>query len=473
MPRAVHFNTPNPLIPWEKLPFKVPTQNTPLESDDPGATLFAGVSSFGFGGTNVHVVLESIPKAFDDDDFEAVEDEQSKNNLPVLLPISARSEAALRRAAKAYADLMDSKGVSGRYDRVVKVCMDAGINRTHHHGFRMAATGCSSAELRESIMSQLSDGMASFQPLSLQPAAPEVGFLFTGEGAEGYYANMGRQLYEKNAIFRAMMDDCDSIFQPLLDGRSILKEVVLASSDNASDVVGSTLAQATLFAVEYSMARVWIMFGIEPQVVMGYSVGEVVAAVVAGCMSVDSGAKIVAARAKALEALADGASGVLTVHAVKETVLGLLSSVSGNPALEIAAVNGETTVDVAGPVAGLESLEALLTEKQVRHSRSPAPCGYHSAATEAALPDVRAVGGGLEIKTPRIRFVSTVTGTELTGAPGPEYWADNVRKPVLFLDALHTVTQGAKPRVLVEVGPDAVLTAWARRTLGTDATKVH
>ena len=296
-------------------------------------------------------------------------------------------------------------------------------------------------------------------------AQPEVVFLFTGQGAG--YTGMGRALYERNAVFRSAVDECDALIAPLL-GSSVLKKVILSKEDHALALTLHT--QPALFAIEYAMSRVWALMGVEPQVVMGHSVGEIVASVVAGVLSLEDGCKLIVARAKAMHGVPSGRGG-MTVAFVSEAEAQELAAAHG---VEIAAVNGPTCVTMSGPLGGLDAMQEVLKSRNVRFKRLEVARAFHSALMEPALPAMREVAEQIVVRAPKAspRLISLLTGEQLVEAPGPEHWADHVRKPVLFLQGMQQLLADGRPRVFIELGPDAALTAMAKRILGPRDTHV-
>ena len=280
--------------------------------------------------------------------------------------------------------------------------------------------------------------------------------MFTGQGAG--YTGMGRALYERNAVFRSAIDECDALIAPLL-GTSILQAVILSKEDHAAAPTLHT--QPALFAIEYALSRVWAMLGVEPQVVLGHSVGEIVACVLAGVLSLGDGCRLIVARAQAMHAVPAGGGG-MTVAFVGEAEARALAAAHG---VEIAAVNGAACVTVAGGFAGLEAVERALKERDVRFKRLDVARAFHSSLMDPALPALREIAAQVTVRPPKAspRLISLLTGEAMTEAPGPEHWAEHVRRPVLFLQGMQQLLADGRPRVFIELGPDAALTAMAKR----------
>ena len=468
VPRAVHFNTPNPNIPWEKIPFDVPRKNTPLRADrHSDAPIVVSVNSFGFGGSNGHLVMESLPPSFSEDHdlgLLQADDTDPSVHVPLLLPISARSEASLRELATRYEELLVSLGSDASYTRLAQLCLETSLKRAHHGGFRLAAVGRTCTQLVDSIKSQLSTSRLG--PLTAgSTQAPEVAFLFTGQGSQ--YAGMGHQLYQRNAIFHAHIDEVDRLMAPHLGGISILQSVIQGSDDTLA--ARTLYSQTAIFAIEYALARVWASMGIVPDVVMGHSVGEVVAAVVAGCLSLADGVALICARAKAIDSLPPGQGGLTVVFDTLENVEALAATCEPAGRLEIAANNGVAPVNVAGSIEALVDLEAKLKAKATRYKRLDVSHAFHSSAMDAALPAFTDAISNLTFKAPRCKFIALAAGEELAGVPGVEHWVSNLRQPVLFLQGMRTLVPDHRSRVLIEIGADSALLAMAKNIVDKEA----
>eukprot|EP00624_Nannochloropsis_granulata_P005483 evm.model.NODE_390_length_22818_cov_35.022045.3 len=381
-------------------------------------------------------------------------------DVPSPVAVQSRKEA-LKKLVGSYMDLLVGSGREGSgkvlsYDRAVETCLEASTRRTHHHGFRVGATGRSAEELKASLKELMEEGET--KPVNKTAQPPEVVFLFTGQGAG--YKGMGRQLYERNAIFRASMDEVDALLTPHL-GFSVLKTVVLAKDDYAVGDTTTLQSQPTLFAIEYSLTRVWAMLGVEPNVVMGHSVGEIVASVLAGVLSVADAAKLICVRAKAMHAVPAGRGGMSVVFVGEAGAQALCESYK----LEIAAVNGDNCVTIAGSFGGLDAMQEHLKDKDIRFKRLDVARAFHTSHMESALPSMLEIVKEINVKAPKStpKLVSLLSGGLMTEAPGLEHWADHVRKPVLFLQGMRSLLKDGRPRVFIELGPDAALTAMAKR----------
>ena len=472
VPKAVHFEQPNPLIPWERLPFIIPRANMPLQeegvADDPGATVVAGVSGFGFGGTNAHAVLESVPKNFDfDDSFDTAVTASStaKQPLPLLLPVSARSKEALTKLVGQYIDLLMGSGKNGSgkvmsYDRAVQVCLEASTRRTHHHGFRVGATGRSAEELVASLKDSLDEG--DIVPVSQTAQSPEVVFLFTGQGAG--YKGMGRQLYERNAVFRASMDEVDALADSSLG--------IFRAQDGDSDqgrLRGGWLDDTTVPA-----------HALRDRILYGTGLGD------AGrptqrrhgpfcgrnCRVCFCGHHLFARRGQTH--LRARQSHAQCPRGPGRNVGGVCGGGRGSRIVRVLQIGNRGCerrymVTIAGAFSGLDAMQEHLKSKDIRFKRLDVGRAFHTSHMESALPAMLRIAEEIQVRAPKAapKLISLLSGAAMIEAPGADHWANHVRKPVLFLQGMRSLIQDGRPRVFIEVGPDAALTAMTKRIIST------
>ncbi|NJL23250.1 MAG: type I polyketide synthase, partial [Leptolyngbyaceae cyanobacterium SM1_3_5] len=266
IPPHLHLKTPNPYIPWDKLAIEVPTQMT----DWTGEPRRAGVSSFGMSGTNAHVIVE-----------EFQQEPKTANQKPAcVLTLSAKSEKALQAQVWQYVNFLETTTES-----IENVCFTANTGRSHFD-YRVAIVGENLAQLREKLQAA--------QAVRVPINRPKIAFLFTGQGSQ--YADMGKQLYETQTVFREAIDQCAD----LLRSEFSLLEVLYG---NDSRLHQTQFTQPALFAIEYALTCLWRSWGIVPDVVMGHSLGEYVAACVAGVFSLADALKLVTTRARLMQAL--------------------------------------------------------------------------------------------------------------------------------------------------------------------------
>ncbi|MCX5124653.1 amino acid adenylation domain-containing protein [Streptomyces sp. NBC_00193] len=432
LPPSLHCATPNPGLALTDGPFYVNTELVPW----PGDVLRAGVSSFGIGGTNAHVVLEEAPQS----------SPAGPGRGRHVLPLSAATPTALAAAAAELADHLRARPQERLDD--VAYTLQRGRRTLPYRRFVVAGSIQEAAE-------------ALTGPVPAHPAEPEtdrdreVVLTFPGQGAQRI--GMGRALYEREPVFRAEVDRACEILLPLLgeDLRGLLYPGE-ADRESAQEKIGRTeYAQPALFVVEYALATLWESWGIRPAAMLGHSLGELVAACLAGVVSYEDALRLVAVRGRLMQEAPAGA--MVAVPLPEEEVTPVLGT-----DVVIAAVNGPRACVVSGPFEAVEAVEARLAERGVTTKRLHTSHAFHSPMMDGAADAFEAEVARVGLTAPRIAFVSNVTGTWITDeeATSPAYWARQLRSTVRFGDGLRTVCDG--DTTLLEVGPGRVLTSLAR-----------
>lgn len=457
IPPHLHFETPSPKIDWDRIPLRVPTRGTPWPAG--GGPRRAGVSAFGFSGTNVHLVVEEAPAT-----PTPAGEEAAPGPDVHLLPLSAGSEQALRHLASRYVALLETEPDVPLGD----LCFSAATGRSQLP-HRLAVLGADGNEVRRRLEGFLA-GAEDPGVVSGMAAAGErrrVAFLFSGQGAQ--YRGMGVRLLDTAPAFRAAMNQCDAFLGPhlgvplrrLLEGAGIAEvEEERPGSVSGQEVEPAELlhrtefTQPVLFAVEYALARLWVSWGVEPALVMGHSLGEFVSACLAGVMELEDALHLVLQRGQLARRMPAGGR-MVVVRASEDEVVELLRRIDSPVA--IAAVNGPENVVISGTGEAVEevvtTLEAQGTEcTELRISRS-----FHSPLVEPILGDFARALGEVELRQPGLRLLSNVTGREV-GAEVADtgYWIRHMREPVRFSDAVATLLEMGVDTFL-EVGPSPVL----------------
>ncbi|HEX6288819.1 MAG TPA: acyltransferase domain-containing protein, partial [Herpetosiphonaceae bacterium] len=288
-----------------------------------------------------------------------------------------------------------------------------------------------------------------------------IAWMFPGQGAQ--YVNMGAELYRHEPTFRRAFDRCCDLLRPHLQGaptqdlRSVVYPAATQPETAAQQLQQTALAQPALFAVEYALARLWQEWGVQPQAMIGHSVGEYVAACLAGVLSLEDALMLVAARGRLMQALPAGA--MLSVPLAERALAPLLG-----PGLEIAGVNSPTQCVVSGTHAAITALQAQLSGQGVKSRLLHTSHAFHSAVMEPILDDFAAIVRTVDLKPPTIPYISSATGTWITAAEAtsPRYWADQLRKPVRFADGIATLAR-EPALIFVEVGPGVTLSSLVRK----------
>ena len=445
IPPVANFQQPNPRIDFANTPFYVAREASPWQ---PGGPRIAGVSAFGVGGVNAHIVLEEAPKAASDPPTRSAQ----------LLCVSARSEAALDVALKNLAQHLQKNPEMNLAD--VSYTLQTGRRAWDYR----ASAVCSTVDQAAKILSEAGGRQTQKSPGII--ARPQVVFLFTGQGAQ--WPGMGRALYQAEPVYRKQIDECAEILQPMLglDVRTFLFPGDTKAEASAEWLNETRLAQPALFITELAMASLWREWGIEPAAMAGHSLGEFVAAVLANVMSREDGLKLVAVRGRLMQEMPRGA--MLSVRLGEDRILPLLDG-----RLSIAAFNSPSLCVVSGPVEAIEELEQRLERESAGYKRLHTSHAFHSAMMDPMLDAFEEEVRNVILREPSTPYVSGVTGRWIAQgeATAAGYWRDHCRKPVRFADvaALLLDVPGA---VFLEVGPGQSLTTLAHQQRGSRTTPI-
>ena len=457
IPPHLHLRQPNPLIDWARYRIEVPLQATAWQTHA-DAPRRAGISSFGFSGTNAHLVIEEAPVA-----HAPVIAASTTAARSELLVISAQSGAALKELASRYCGTI-AAGTLARSAHgspsLAAVAASAALGRSHF-AERLAVVASSADEAYRQLAAFAATGLPSdgtFYGRS-SGSVPEIVFMFTGQGSQ--YVGMAQQLFETEPVFRAMLEECERLLAPLLP-RSLFS-VIFAEDPSDPAINDTAFTQPALFAVEYALTHLWRSWGIEPTVVLGHSVGEFVAACVAGVFSLEDGLKLIAARGRLMSGLRrDGT--MAAVFATEAQVDHVLSGYKRT--VSVAAINGPRSVVISGVASDVATILARLAGEGIDSQTLQVSHGFHSPLMEPMLDEFESLVGKVRLSPPRIGVISNLTGKLISPELcDPQYWRRQTRGAVQFAGSIATaLAEGYK--LFLEIGPNATLAQMARHCEG-------
>lgn len=453
IPPNLHFCTPNPRVAWEQIPVRIPTQSQPWPA---GEARIAGVSAFGFSGTNAHIVLQG----YSDPVKPTVAPQDSDpSRMPYVLTLSAKSEPALRQLATRYAQHLQAEPSLS----VADLCATASTGRAHF-AHCLAVIGQDAADLGQRLTAWQAGEPDRAVCTGALAQPPRPVFLCTGQGSQ--YAGMGRALYDSEPVFRQTLERCQDMLREHLPV-PLLAVLYPSPEEPAPERIHDTAyTQPALFALEYSLAELWKAWGVQPAAVLGHSVGEYVAACIAGVFSVEDGLRLTAARGRLMQALPRHGA-MLAVLAEESRLNDLLAPYWQT--VSIAAVNGPASVVVSGARHTLDRLQEDLQRQGIRTTPLTVSHAFHSPLMEPMLEDFRQVAAGVTYTVPNMYFVANVTGDFATAEVAtPEYWVRHVRCPVRFADSIRTLHR-AGYNLFVEVGPKPTLSGLGQQCLSAGA----
>ena len=458
IPPHLHFRTPNPHIAWGAAPIQVTAAATPW----PEGRRLAGLSSFGFSGTNAHVILEA---ATEDQRFAAAE--MSRTGDELIVPLSARTMDALRQLAGRHADRLENDPALSIRD----VARTLARGRAHWEHRAVVIAADRSALVH--TLRELERGASAEVPGLLYgeanlKRAPRVAFLFTGQGSQR--PGMGRDLLAASPVFRDAVEQCDRLLAPKL-GFSV-RDLLAADPADArtAELLQQThITQPALFTLEYGLAMLWRSWGVEPSVMLGHSVGEYVAACVAGVLSLEDAVALIAERGRLMGSLPAGGA-MATVFASEDVVRARLDTFCGK--VDIAALNAPRSTVVSGDADAVDELLEQLYGDGIESRRLVVSHAFHSHRMEPILNAFRAAAS-VQHAAPRIDVIANVTGARATAETfGADYWARHVRSPVLFAKSIEALrAEGVS--ALIEAGPAPVLLGLTAACPGAPPDELH
>jgi amino acid adenylation domain-containing protein len=442
IPPTLHYENPNPAINFADSPFYVvdrlidwPSGTTPRR---------AGVSSFGYCGTNAHVIVEEPPK---------VQGTPVGRRYGVML-LSAKTASALDMMTKNFQHYLSSV----QKEQLADVSYTLQCGRQPYDWRRFLSYGSDETAVQK--LQQPNPGMSGTGYVQVE--GRDVVFLFPGQGSQ--YFGMGRALYQHEAVFRKAVDRCAEVVLREM-GFDLREKVLGAGAAGTERLVDTRITQPALFTVEYALAQLWLSYGITPFCMIGHSVGEFVAATLAGVFTLEDGLRLVSQRARLMSEVAPGA--MLSVRASAEKIAAMLPA-----ALAIAAINAPLSCVVSGETAALENFKKTLEKEGIQCKALATSHAFHSAMMDPAVAKFRDFLAGIALHAPERPIVSTVTGSFLTAqeAQNPDYWALHMRRTVDFNAAITRIWTENPLAVMLEVGPGTSSSILARQCAADPAS---
>jgi len=447
IPASLHFNNPNPLVPWNNIPVKVVTELTPWPQKRDNKRI-AAVNSFGLSGTNSCVILEEAPLP----------------SIPVIAPgsidrplhlltLRAATKPALLDLKKRYA-----KYLTTSHEAFSDICYSAHTGRTQLP-YRLTVVAQSAKEAVKAL---------DVAEITQTKKRPKIAFLFTGQGAQ--YPNMGKALFNTQLVFRSALERCDAILRsyleiPLLDVLYPDPNDTSHDADKKSDLIHQTCyAQPALFSFGYALCELWKSWGIKPDIVLGHSVGEYIAAWLAGVFSLEDGLKLIAARGRLMQALPENGK-MASIQAPEKQVIAAINHLHVSDRVCIAGVNSPGSTVISGVSEAVEKAADYLRDNNSEVTFLEVSHAFHSQLMEPMLDEFLDIVNTVTFSRPAVKLVSNLTSQMIDGEiTDPEYWVQQIRQPVRFSDGIQAVDKtGCK--VFLEIGPKPVLSGLGRECI--------
>lgn len=442
----LHLKKINPYLDIDNTPFFIPTENQTWEFNQ--QKRIAGVSGFSFGGTNCHIILEEAPE------IENLPNDIERSQQVFCL--SAKTESALQVLAQNYVNFLSTHP----HLRLEDISFTVNTGRTHFQQ-RLAIFCRNTSELSSSLQNYLDnrqENQSLVQGKVTGRKAKPVVFLFTGQGCQ--YERMGKQLYDTQPTFKRSMQRCAEILEPYLEA-SLLS--VLYSPNSNQDLINQPIyTQTALFSLEYSLAQLWLSWGFEPSALMGHSLGEYVAACIAGVFSLEEGLKLIATRAKLIEKLPEKGK-MLAVFANEDLVKAILIKIA-SPWVSISSVNGEDNTVVSGREGVIQDIIKILDAEGIQSHLLTVSHGFHSPLIEPMFKEWESSMAEISFHKPQLPLISNLTGNFFSNSqiPDAQYWQQQTRQTVCFKKGIETLLN-QKYELFLEIGAKPILSSLIHR----------
>ncbi|ADO72615.1 type I polyketide synthase [Stigmatella aurantiaca] len=446
IPPHLHLRAPTPHVDWSRLFVEVPTQKRSWQGSEPR---FAAVSSFGFSGTNAHVILESAPRS---------PEPSRRVERPLhLLALSARSDSSLRRLAESLADTLSGE----QKEALADVCYTANVGRSALEE-RVAFVASTSEEMTATLRAfgrGESRSPATWVKGRREAEVPRVAFLFTGQGAQ--YVGMGRELFETQPDFRRELLRYEAILRPHLD-RPLTE--LLFQEDSQGALNETRYTQPALVALELALAHLLRSWGVRADAVLGHSVGEYAAAVFAGALEPEEGLPLVAERARLMQGLPErGAMLSLPVGEARA-----VQALAGHPRVTLAAINGPRNTVISGDETSIDAIARELASQGIEGRRLNVSHAFHSPLMQPMLGAFEGAAARVRFQRPQIDLISNLDGAEAGEAiTKPAYWSRHVLQPVRFAEGIRTLVRRGV-RIFLEIGPKPALSNLAQEAVTSE-----
>ena len=446
LPKHLHFSEANPLLNLESIPIDIPTSGNEWKLLSGSSSRCAGISSFGFSGTNSHLIMEQAPDAVN----------KRENSRPCyLLPISAKTKTACQKQVAEYADLLRSDNAASLDD----VCYTAATGRNHYME-RVCLLVSDTDDAVSKVSSVLEENIASDTVLATDSIVQKskIAFMFTGQGSQ--MVGMGRELYQLNKTFRQALDQCENILNAYLE--KPLLDILFDGNNKISLLHQTAYTQPALFSFEYALARLWISWGVKPDVLMGHSVGEYVAACIAGVMSLEDACRLIAGRGRLMQSLPAGGK-MAAIFDTKDNVSEMISTYG--PDVSIAAINGPANTVISGKESIVKKICADYKIKDIQCVQLQVSHAFHSSLMEPMLEEFKQIAESIQFNVPEISIISNLTGSQVdTEIQSSDYWVQHIRQAVQFSSSMSTL-EDMKIDICLEIGPQATLISMGKRCI--------
>ena len=457
LPPSLHYHSPNPHIPFEELNLKVNNELSQW-SPDSGPRI-AGISSFGFGGTNVHMIVSEPPKSNHPDENNETGDAMDSKRF--LFPLSAKSPEALKTTARDFITLFSSNHSLAVND----LCYAAGLRRSQYD-YRLAVVGNSSEELSDSLHAYLRDNDDAdlFTSSDVSNRRPKLAFIFSGQG--GQWFGMGRELLKTEQVFYRAIEKIDRLIQKHYSW-SLINE--LRTDDAESRIHNIDVIQPAIFSIQIALVELWKSWGVVPDAVCGHSMGEVAAAHIAGILTLEDAIKIICGRSKLLKRLS-GKGSMIATELSADQAREIIEKYDNDTAIGV--INSPHSTVLSGNPETLDKIMVSLQEQNLFCKQVNVDVASHSQQIDHLRSELLDVLNGLNPQMSSLPIYSTLTGARADNIDfNAEYWIDNLRKPVLFSDAVgHLLDHGHS--IFVEIGPHPILLSSIQQSIKPHHQKI-